>query len=523
MQRVRELAEKVATGKKIMQMFCSDPGLGKTETVLDVLARNNQDAHYCSPDTVQGLCQDLWMHRDTTYFIDDCKKLAKNEALANIGKMAWGPQRLVIVPYNLRISLNEKRRLAGDPRYDPNTPPPEFRLGQYHGLLWNDNDNYADPAVRKHLANGFAALVSRDLDPLWVPSEQQDLLNYTIWMIVNGMLRRHRQMARPGEGGFSLAHQQDVLEYICTHGRRLKELTPRMAWLLAYDRRHDPNYEKAWADRLSPDVRWPGLILPDETPQLMSPSTRKAALNQPGASDEPTTGHEDASPVSAVDVPPPAEPSPAPATEMHSATVPQEPRLSPKQYAAANDKLQADVTPLSRDAITQGIARMLHGRLHLARISGTVAGITVDAYNDERDFLCHSELALHLGGADQFVIEVLGKHKDHYFVKKLPAASRDSITPKIIDWDGVFGPDAKSDLVAACRIAKASKQEAVSVDVIDGKLSFAPGEFGFMRRDLEWVLRKSVTAIKFSKRGVIAVTVPGIGGNYEFFLVQSRM
>lgn len=55
MQRVRQLAMLVLTGKKPLQMFCSIAGLGKTETVLEEMASHNIEPHYCSPDQPGGL------------------------------------------------------------------------------------------------------------------------------------------------------------------------------------------------------------------------------------------------------------------------------------------------------------------------------------------------------------------------------------------------------------------------------------------------------------------------------------
>jgi hypothetical protein len=520
MQRVRELAEKVVTGKKSLQMFCSPPGFGKTDTVLEVLARHGRDPHYCSPDKVQGFCQELWTHRNTTYFIDDCNTLAKDERLANIGKMAWGPQQLVIVPYNLRIDRNEQRRLAGDPSYDPNTPPPQFPMGRNHGLIWNENDNYTDPGIRKQLANGFAALDSRGLDPVWIPDDPQDVLNYTIWMIVNGMLRRHRQKARPGEGGFSLGHQQQVLDFFCTHGRRLKELTPRMAWLLAYDRRHDPNYEKAWADRLLPDVRWPGLILPETTPQLMSPSMRKATLILPGTSDEPAKQHEVAPTTLPATKAAPAEPPTAPVPDYASVVVRPQLRLIQGGYKAANNNRKS-VAPLNRDAIIQDIARTFYGRLRWVTVLGTASAIEVHAHDEPKTLICRCDLAPHPEVADEFAIEILSREKGGRFLVKeltVKAADRKHVTVKAIEWVTIVGADAKDDLLAECKIAKAGEKETVTLDVVDGKLRFAPSDFRFARRDLEWLLRKKPTTLRFSKRGVLAATVPGIAGEYEFFL-----
>jgi hypothetical protein len=90
------------------------------------------------------------------------------------------------------------------------------------------------------------------------------------------MLRRHRVRARPGEGGFSLPHQQEVLEFVCGDSRCQRKLTSRMAWQLATARRHDRDWETTWKEKLMPNVQWPALILPDETLLLISPRMRWA-------------------------------------------------------------------------------------------------------------------------------------------------------------------------------------------------------------------------------------------------------
>jgi len=216
-QRVRQLTRLVITGKKPLQMFCSVAGIGKTETVLEEMADHNIPPHYSSPTTPEGFCQDLWQHRDSSYFLDDCDRLARSEPCANIAKMAYGPQHVVVVPSSLKIQKNEERRLAGSDKYNPSTPPPTFPLGPHHGLIWNSNKPFTDPAtVSKEMAADFAALVSRGLDPYWVPGDAQSFFNYTVWMILDGMLRRHRQGGRAHEGGFKLQHQQEVLNFLCT-------------------------------------------------------------------------------------------------------------------------------------------------------------------------------------------------------------------------------------------------------------------------------------------------------------------
>jgi hypothetical protein len=277
MRRVRQLATLVVTGKRQLQMFCSIPGLGKTETVLEVFSENGLTPHYSSPTSAEGLCQDLWRHRDAPYFLDDCDRLARSEPCANIAKMAYGPQRLVVVPLSLKIQKNEEHRLNDSHHYNANVPPPTFRLGPRHGLLWNSNKNFTLPEmVTKEMAADFAALVSRGLDPYWIPDRPQDVFDYTIWMVVNGMLRRHRQGGRPEEGGFKLQHQQEVLGFLSQNARRLPEVTPRMAWKLAMTRRHDPEWEQGWRELLLPHVRWPTIELPDNVPLLISPKMRRA-------------------------------------------------------------------------------------------------------------------------------------------------------------------------------------------------------------------------------------------------------
>ena len=60
------------------------------------------------------------------------------------------------------------------------------------------------------------------------------MFDYTVWMILDGIPVGTRKVtSRNDHGGFELAVQQEVLDFICTHGQRLKEISPRMAWKLA--------------------------------------------------------------------------------------------------------------------------------------------------------------------------------------------------------------------------------------------------------------------------------------------------
>lgn len=299
MRRVGELTRMVIDGKKSMQMICSPPGLGKSEEVLQAAAVAKIKLYHTSPDSIQGLCADLWRHRDRVCLLDDCDTVFQDKKRLNVLKMAHGPQRLVLVPSNLRIQKNQDLRQLGSDRYDPDVPPPTFPLGPKHGLIALANANYADPTfLHPNIRDDFRALVSRGLDPLWIPGDPQSVLDYTIWLVVaHKMLLRHPQQDHGNRrGGFPLVIQQEVLDFLCVNARRLTEISPRMACKLAMARRDDPSYEMAWKQYLAPRVLHPALVLPDETPQLVSRAMRSAAMCSTKPEPEPDPDREPGSP-----------------------------------------------------------------------------------------------------------------------------------------------------------------------------------------------------------------------------------
>jgi hypothetical protein len=252
-ERVYTLTEMTFTGKKTLQMFCSVAGMGKTEAIRRVMKKLGIEPHYASPSTAIGLCMDLWQHRNGAYFTDDCDTLARSLACSNIAKMAFGAQRLVVCPTTKEIQRNEARRIDDDDDYDPTIPPPTFKLESLFGMVWNSNQNYTDPKiVSADMAPHFQALVSRGLDPLWIPNDPQSTFDYVLYMIVGkGMLRGHRIGETNGtNGGFNLDTQNAVIHFLCKNALRLKEITPRMAHKLAMSRRNDPDWEQAWKEQL---------------------------------------------------------------------------------------------------------------------------------------------------------------------------------------------------------------------------------------------------------------------------------
>ena len=296
--RVDENLDLCFSGKKRMLLVCSAPGLGKTERILRRCRKHGSKPHYASPTNATGLCIDLWKHRNSPYLLDDVDTLARIEACANVIKMAFGPQRIVIPPTTGLILRNEDYRLKGHPkfisddpsreefrnavhpRYDPNIPPPEFTLGPLSSLVWSSNKNYTDPnVIATELQPDFAALLSRGLDPVWIPNEPQELLDFTLHMVVaEGMLRGLPFGAKDNsEGAFSAEVVNEVLRFFCENAERLKEISPRAIWKLAMSRRNDPNYQAAWKEALLAEPKWQ-LDVP-EIPQV-GPGSRKGHVHE---------------------------------------------------------------------------------------------------------------------------------------------------------------------------------------------------------------------------------------------------
>jgi hypothetical protein len=287
MQRLAQLVELCLTGKRRMQMFCSMPGLGKTEEVLIGMKRHGIKPHRSSPANAAALCAHLWRYRNEALFLDDIDTLARSEPCANIIKMSHGSAaRLVICPGSKVIEANEDYRTAPHPkykpddpatedfrmlphpRYDPRIPPPTFTLGPKSCLVWCTNKNFTDPrVVAADMQPDFQAHVSKGLDPLWIRNGPQHVFDYTFHKVVEeGMLKGYPIGA--STGCFSAAVVNEVLTFFITNANRLKESTPRAIWKMAQATRDEPsNYHRAWQDMLSPEMTQL-ITVPAKIPQV---------------------------------------------------------------------------------------------------------------------------------------------------------------------------------------------------------------------------------------------------------------
>jgi phage N-6-adenine-methyltransferase len=142
-------------------------------------------------------------------------------------------------------------------------------MGPKHRVIWLSNLNYEDypSTLRPAQCAVFSGVASR-VPPRWINSEQQNVFDYSIWMIVMGDMLRNHPMA--GRGGFKLDVAQDVLNFFCTKAPYLQELSPRFVNRLAITRHDQEDWQIKFSEIVSEKVRHPGLILPQQVPQILA-------------------------------------------------------------------------------------------------------------------------------------------------------------------------------------------------------------------------------------------------------------
>jgi hypothetical protein len=245
-KRMERRLDAVLRGHLRMAMFCSKPGIGKTEMVERAIRKAGFEVAPQNPISAIALCSAMWQHRTGVFYLDDADILARNEAMLNIAKSAW-EKGVVVCPYSRRLQTNEQRRQLGKP-HDPTLPPLTFKFSQ--PLIWNSNRNFASERVRAQMKvkPDFEALMNRGLDPLWINSEPRNVCLYTVWMIVRGQILRNM--------GLSLTQQQEVLSYFCSHAALVPNPSLRMAVRLAKMIREMPHrneYRSHWEDLIRAD------------------------------------------------------------------------------------------------------------------------------------------------------------------------------------------------------------------------------------------------------------------------------
>jgi hypothetical protein len=219
-ESVRHLIRAVGRGDKLMQLICSEPGLGKTWIVGQELKNLGIKVEPLAPDNVAAFTKALYDHRDSqVLLLDDFDALARSERVAGIAKMAWGPTRTV-VRHTVEARQNAAREEAGDEKFDPSIPPGDFKI--QCRLIWLSNLNYEDPAtvIKSKMVPHFQALCSRGLDPVWIDtSDEEDLFRYVTWLGTEGNMLNNMQMKK------EIAEK--AIAWFIVNRNRLTEISPR--------------------------------------------------------------------------------------------------------------------------------------------------------------------------------------------------------------------------------------------------------------------------------------------------------
>jgi len=223
----------VATGQEEMQLICSSPGLGKSYLTTQELKKCGIEVSCQNPDNVYAFVQSLWEYRKKPVIVfDDCEKLLRNEAIANIAKQAFGPTRQVV--HITKKALENEQLLKKDRdededdfqarrrRYDSNIPRTQFRINCRLIMLSNIDWTKEENVSEKMLVH-FRALESRGLDPIWIDSsDDKELFLYT--------LNLAPRMA--SDYGVSLSKTQRLIDWLISHRNHLREITPRTVFRL---------------------------------------------------------------------------------------------------------------------------------------------------------------------------------------------------------------------------------------------------------------------------------------------------
>ena len=130
----------------------------------------------------------LWLHKRQALFPLCIAIDLRGQCLVRLrwedGVGATAPRGGARVPRNPEATKTTAWK--GSAYDNPRIPPPTFRVGPNHGVRWNSNKDFTNPAtVTKELVADFAALVSRGLDPYLIASDPQSVFDYTVYMILD--------------------------------------------------------------------------------------------------------------------------------------------------------------------------------------------------------------------------------------------------------------------------------------------------------------------------------------------------
>jgi hypothetical protein len=283
MDRSKRIMRDVATGRRVMALVCSDPGFAKTYNAKHIMRDEQVPYHECSPTTEGALVRVLWgiesglitskgRKKPQVLLADDKDALFRRET-ANQMKSAFGSDRRSVTFDTPEAMRNEDRKNSEldreRARYKATIPDTTFCISvRFLGLA---NLNYCDPAIVAGLSPHFSALVSKGLDPSWIPNDAEhdgrDVFFTTHYLATEGKMLRSQ--------GYSYLAARDAVEFYVRNVNRLTDIPPRRLSLIAKVIRDNPDPAEREArlnDMLRPTDQRPKFKLePSWIPVLLWP------------------------------------------------------------------------------------------------------------------------------------------------------------------------------------------------------------------------------------------------------------
>ena len=473
--RIRQVARGHRTA-----CACDGPaGVGKTYTLRTVCAEEGK-RHELINTTTGGLIQMLYRYANTAVVaFDDFDVALRSEATANVIKQMIAPEPKRRITHQTVKSLDNLHRASG-PKI--NIAPPTFTINCGLVMLTNvDMGNML--SIDRDMRNHVSAMVDRGLEFIHISRNLNYVADYVLWLATEqGLLQK---------SGLHMDTKQEteVTEFFRENVQRFETVSVRRFQSIAKDR----------------------LTMPERWRQLQMATFKRTKDDAAGTKTTTTAPKKVATPTKTS--PKSTTPEPEPPATAPGATV-------AKQKSKSSEKTQQEEA--NRDTITQSIASVLNARMPISLISGSPDGTGVKAFCESKQMFCRALLKPHPEIEDEFSLRILGKHEGRYLIEESgPSTAGDQAVIEELKWEFVWQSDAKSSLVAECKIARAHKLREPYVIISDGRITLSdrPVEkdrWQMNLRDLEWVLRKEVLEINYTRRGVLSVKVRTLLGEYEF-------
>ena len=326
---VRSMTRNIVEGNSIVVAIYSQPGLGKTYTIEEVLKKlgirifksiydpffdltppNRRALKVSVGADVNAFLDILFVMREGGYLImDDADSIVISGSLQkqNLMKDITLPRNVRTVNFPIKID-SVATEVGRQPVFEITTR-----------ILWLTNVDFDNPINIKERSSrqSIEAIFNRINDRYGLTDNLNDIVEYTLWLAVeHNMLRNHPHGTNPDltkknamcVGGFKLEQVNDILRFYCDNVRRLRDLSPRGLFAIGHDRRSYPDtWENVQRQKFLPSPRV-GVMFPPDTPVILSPRQQKERAANSGQNLPPRYRSD------APKSPPDPEPTPGPIT-----------------------------------------------------------------------------------------------------------------------------------------------------------------------------------------------------------------